>query len=149
MKQYNVNLKEEIATLTKSLLQSNEVITTVLSEIQVGSKSSMMSLHNLINALETKISILLKQSGRFLHSRNPNLVNLGHRVAQREEDDINVLKGSPKNMLQDTHVFLKQAMDTLRNSSIRMKGFLEPVDEEEKADDHPLQPYPSYLDDKH
>lgn len=65
MKQYNGTLKEEIATLTKSLLQSNEVITTVLSEIQVGSKSSMMSLHNLINALENKISILLKQSGNF------------------------------------------------------------------------------------
>lgn len=77
-----------------------------------------------------------------------NFIILGHRVDEREEDEINVEKGSPKNMLQDTHVFLKQAMDTLRNSSIRMKGFLEPVEEEEKANNQILHPYPSYLDDK-
>jgi hypothetical protein len=45
-------------------------------------------------------------------------------------DEINVDRASPKDVLQDTHVFLKQAMDTLRNSSRRMKGLLEPVDED-------------------
>ena len=62
LRSYNENLKQEVNNLTKSLLQSNEVITTVLSEIQNNSQNSMLSLHNLIQALEKKISLLLNKS---------------------------------------------------------------------------------------
>lgn len=125
LRSYNQSLKEEVSNLTKSLLKSNEVITTVLTEIQKGSKNSMVSLHKLIHALENKMQHLIQsyEKSWVTIDQDPNMI-------LNSVDEINVDRASPKDVLQDTHVFLKQAMDTLRNSSRRMKGLLEPVDED-------------------
>ena len=131
IKQWNANLREEIANLTKSCLQSNEIITTVLSEIQQGSKSSMLSLHNLVNALEHKISLLLSKSisedkRRFKNKNDDTdfnqVLNLNEKYKYDERNN---------NALQDTHQFLQQAINTLRNSSMRIKEVIESTDEPE------------------
>ena len=119
-------MKLEVQNLTKSLLQSNEVITTVLSEIQKGSQNSMLSLHNLIGALESKISLLLEKEEK---KRAQQRIEDHRQMAMNSLDDIKEELESSENVLQDTHVFLKQAMDTLKNSSLRIKGLMSPRDE--------------------
>jgi hypothetical protein len=90
----------------------------------------MLSLHNLIKVLETKISLLLCKS----NINNTNSYHQETDYGKYETDSMMILNnveeiakdGNLKNALQDTQVFLKQAMDTLKNSSMRMKGFIEP-----------------------
>jgi hypothetical protein len=118
LRQHSGSLKQEVKNLTKSLLQSNDVITTVLTEIQNGSESSMISLTNLIRALETKISLLISKSNmNSIHSYSketdygkfdPDSLMILNNVEEIASDS------QMKNALQDTQVFLKQAMDTLK-----------------------------------
>lgn len=62
---------------------------------------------------------------------------------------------SPNNVLQETHVFLKQAMDTLRDSSMRIKELLEPVDMEDSEahlihkNGHSASPFNTWDRDSH
>ena len=91
-----------------------------------------MSLHNLVVALEQKISLLLSKSfskekreinGKLNEVNYNKMVNLNENYKIDENN----------NVLQDTQQFLQKAMNTLKNSSILMKGVIEPSDESNHA----------------
>ena len=91
-----------------------------------------MSLHNLVVALEQKISLLLSKSfskekrefnGKLNEVNYNKMVNLNENYKIDENN----------NVLQDTQQFLQKAMNTLKNSSILMKGVIEPCDESNHA----------------
>lgn len=127
-------MKDEYERMQKrmntSLLQSNEVITTLLTEIQKGADNSMMSLHKLIYSLENKISVLVKKEQK-KSDRSYNEYEDGSSHILNCVDDIgNQIKNS-SNTLQDTHVFLKQALNSINKSLYQKKSeFLEPESEE-------------------
>jgi hypothetical protein len=107
-----------------------------LTAVQHESKISMNSLQGIIKNLESKISILI----RHFSKRNSSMMQLDDEYVNFEKNESPVMLNSvdeiidevsPKNVLQETHVFLKQAMDTLKDSSMRIKELLEPVDMED------------------
>lgn len=114
MKQSNTSLREEISSLTKSCIQSNEIITTVLTEIQHGSKSSMLSLHNLVSALEQKISILLSKSDFDEKKKSQSKSNGANYSSIFKSNENSRVYERSNNVLQDTQQFLQNAMNTLK-----------------------------------
>ncbi|CAI2381528.1 unnamed protein product [Moneuplotes crassus] len=116
--------------MNTSLLQSNEVITTLLTEIQKGANNSMMSLHKLIYSLENKISVLVKKEQKN-SNRGCNEYEDGSPHILNCVDDIGHQIKNSSNTLQDTHVFLKQALNSINKSLYQKKSeFLEPETEE-------------------
>ncbi|CAI2384542.1 unnamed protein product [Moneuplotes crassus] len=123
--------------MNNSLLQSNEVITTLLTEIHKGANNSMMSLHNLIFSLENKISVLVKKSQGENKVNSHGLYSPYNPGSSQIFDADNVgeyqIKNS-SNALQDTHVFLKQAMDSIdKSTQNKTTELLEPESEDAQS----------------